>query len=172
MDTKKCSKCNEVKPITEFHKRSDTKSGYKSRCKTCRAVSRKNWQETYKPRRNALRQERRKTDIQYKLTSDLRRRVLKALEGVAKSKPTLELLGCSVEHLKEHLQQTAILNGYNDFDIENYSGQDYHIDHIIPCSKFDLSNPEEQHKCFHYTNLQILTAEKNIQKSDSLFFEV
>jgi len=40
----------------------------------------------------------------------------------------------------------------------------WHIDHIIPCCKFDLSKPKEQQKCFHYTNLQPLWAEENRKK--------
>lgn len=46
----------------------------------------------------------------------------------------------------------------------NYSGKDYHIDHIKPCSSFDLSKPEEQECCFHYSNLQILSAKENLIK--------
>lgn len=76
------------------------------------------------------------------------------------------LIGCSIETLKEHLQRTAISNGYLMFDINNYSTNDYHMDHITPCAKFDLSIPEEQERCFHYTNLQILSAKENLIKGD------
>ena len=40
----------------------------------------------------------------------------------------------------------------------------WHVDHIRPCIDFDLSKPEEQQKCFHYTNLQPLWAEENMRK--------
>ena len=44
---------------------------------------------------------------------------------------------------------------------------EWHIDHIRPCASFDLSDPEQQRECFHYTNLQPLWAEDNLAKSDS-----
>ena len=41
----------------------------------------------------------------------------------------------------------------------------WHIDHIKPCAKFDLSKIEEQKACFHFTNLQPLWASDNLRKS-------
>ena len=37
---------------------------------------------------------------------------------------------------------------------ENYGL--WHVDHIKPCAKFDLTCEEQQRICFHYTNLQPL----------------
>jgi len=105
-------------------------------------------------------------NINLRLSGLLRSRIKLALNNKSKSKSTLSLLGCSIEKLKHHLQQTAINNGDLKFDINNYSGKEDHIEHIKPCSSFDLSKEEEQKKCFHYSNLQILTAEENLKKSD------
>lgn len=33
---KKCTECGELKPLTEFHKDSRLKSGYRAKCKICR----------------------------------------------------------------------------------------------------------------------------------------
>lgn len=49
---------------------------------------------------------------------------------------------------------------------DNYG--EWHIDHIIPCAAFDLSNPTEQKQCFHYTNLQPLWAYENKSKGAKL----
>ena len=37
METKKCSKCGEVKPINEFYKQKSHKDGLNSQCKCCRS---------------------------------------------------------------------------------------------------------------------------------------
>jgi len=44
---------------------------------------------------------------------------------------------------------------------ENH-GKLWHIDHIVPCMKFDLTKEEEQLKCFNYTNLQPLFAKTTV----------
>ena len=49
---------------------------------------------------------------------------------------------------------------------DNYG--DWHIDHIIPCAAFDLTDIEQQKKCFNYKNLQPLWAEENLKKLDFL----
>jgi len=43
-----------------------------------------------------------------------------------------------------------------------------HIDHFIPCAKFDLSNPEQQRECFNWINLRIMPASENISKNAKL----
>lgn len=35
METKKCTFCGEVKPVTEFYKKSKSKDGYQTYCKAC-----------------------------------------------------------------------------------------------------------------------------------------
>ena len=101
---------------------------------------------------------KRQLDINFRISDSLRHRIWKALKGICKSKKTLELLGCSVAELKQHLEKKFT----EGMSFDNYGK--WHIDHIRPCAKFDLSKGEEQKKCFHYTNLQPLWAEENLKK--------
>jgi hypothetical protein len=51
---------------------------------------------------------------------------------------------------------------------ENYGYRGWHLDHINPCAAFDLTIPEQQKRCFHYTNLQPMWWKQNIAKKDKL----
>lgn len=96
----------------------------------------------------------------HRININLRRRIHKALKGICKSKHTVELLGCSVEKLKQHLESKFIKR----MTWQNYGYYGWHVDHIKPCASFDLSKVSEQRKCFHYTNLQPLWAKDNLSK--------
>lgn len=76
----------------------------------------------------------------------------------------MELIGCDIEHLIKHLESQF----RDGMSWDNYGIKGWHIDHIIPCNAFNLWNPEEQKKCFHYTNLQPLWASENLAKSDRI----
>jgi hypothetical protein len=104
---------------------------------------------------------KRQTDPHFKLASNLRSRVWSALKGTHKSKRTIELIGCSIEELWKYLE-SKFQHGMTK---NNYG--EWHVDHIIPCCKFDMNNLEDQKKCFHYTNLQPLWAIDNLRKSGS-----
>jgi hypothetical protein len=53
---------------------------------------------------------------------------------------------------------------------DNYGIKGWHIDHIIPCAAFDLTDPEQQKICFHYTNLRPLYWADNISRKYNDFF--
>ena len=105
--------------------------------------------------------ERRANDINFNLKLLLRARINLALKNSQKSGHTLDLLGCSIEEFKHYLK-SKFKPGMN---WSNHNLHGWHIDHKIPCYMFDLSNPEEQRKCFHYTNLQPMWAKDNLRKN-------
>lgn len=109
---------------------------------------------------------RLKIDQNYRLKCSLRRRTRNVLKGNRKNGKTLQLLGCTIEFLKQYLE-SKFLPGMTWENYGNPNGDHsdcWHIDHIKPCASFDLSDPEQQKICFHYTNLQPLWAIDNIKK--------
>lgn len=54
MEKKICTQCNEEKPLSEYHKRNNSKTGYKPRCKKCRALNHKDYVKKYPERAKAI----------------------------------------------------------------------------------------------------------------------
>jgi len=116
------------------------------------------WEQRYKYIKH-----RRLIDVNFRIACNLRTRLHSALNGKSKSKATLELLGCSIDELRKHLESQF----QDGMTWENYGLHGWHIDHTKPCASFDLTLDEDQKKCFHYTNLQPLWAEDNLSKGDN-----
>lgn len=106
---------------------------------------------------------RNRKDPQWRLVNALRTRLRDALRGsgVKKSIKTMELLGCPPVWLEAYLEEQF----QPGMTWANH-GPVWHIDHIKPCAAFDLSSPEQQRICFHWTNLQPLFATENLKKGD------
>lgn len=122
--------------------------------------SRRLYSKKNRKRLNKYMVDKRKTDIQFRLAERLRNHLRLTVKDNYKSVHTLELLGCSVDFLKKHLE-SQFKEGMN---WSNYTYYGWHIDHIKPCCSFDLTKLEEQRKCFHYSNLQPLWREENQRK--------
>lgn len=189
-----CYRCKKEKHISEFTKDKKRKSGIRTICKICNVeytqgmqrkyperhkiqkseISKrylaKNKDRIYKSRKNnreAINKyfrkyfsERYKTDPEFKLRHRLAKRILTAIQREYKSGSTLELIGCSIDEAKKHIESQF----KDGMTWENHGLHGWHIDHIKPCASFDLTDPEQQKECFHYTNLQPLWAEDNMKK--------
>lgn len=108
--------------------------------------------------------EKKRNDPNARLKANLRSRVSMAVKGILKSARTLELLGCSFEEFKSHLE-SKFLPGMT---WDNYGKDGWEADHILPCDSFDLTDPEQQKVCFNYKNIQPLWHNQNRRKSNRL----
>jgi hypothetical protein len=113
--------------------------------------------------------ERLKTEPAYKMLRTLRARQWQALKGQLRFTRTMELLGCTAQQAREHLE-SKFLPGMNWGNHGIGQGK-WHIDHIIPCAAFDLTKEEEQARCFHWSNLQPLWAPHNLSKGAKFDYE-
>lgn len=90
----------------------------------------------------------RRHDPVFKIKRNLRRRIHHVLKGTQKGSNTFDLIGCTPEQFKLHIE-SLFMEGMT---WDNYGPTGWHIDHIIPCYKFNLLDEKEQRKCFHYSN--------------------
>jgi hypothetical protein len=114
-----------------------------------------------KAKNNRRERERRKNDPEFRLRQILRSRLQKALkaQGIKKTVATMKLCGCKLNTLKRHIEKQ-----FKDGMSWNLRSS-FHIDHIIPCSAFNLSDEIEQRACFWFRNLQPLPPSINMSKN-------
>jgi hypothetical protein len=108
-----------------------------------------------------------KENVEFRIAYSLRLRIRLALHGKGKSARSWDLIGCNINELKSHLEKQF----KPGMSWDNWGIHGWHIDHIIPCKSFDLTKPEEQKKCFHYTNMQPLWAKENLSKGFKIIRE-
>lgn len=168
---KKCTKCKTIKLISEFYICKD--KIIRNICKICSRMIRtgtppdhrkclickKVKDKTNYKNNNVKCNECHENSASKKLINNLKGRMWRIIRGKDNSKRSVELIGCLAEFLKQHLKKQF----YDNMSWNNY-GAYWHVDHVIPCKEFDLRKEEEQKKCFHWTNLQPLTIQHNLEK--------
>jgi len=182
MKTKICTKCKKELLIIEFCKDNKSKDKLFGYCKKCHSEKYKDWilinkeklkvyhknyyknnQKKIEKQQTQYRRIRRNKDVNYRILCNLRKRLWKVLNQNKKFQRIINLLGCSIKQLKEHLEKQFKMG----MSWDNYGKKGWVIDHIIPCASFDLSKESEQKKCFNWKNLQPLWAEDNLRKGDT-----
>jgi hypothetical protein len=100
-------------------------------------------------------------DPKEKMKRYVRTRIYNALIK-NKSKNTIEYLGLSSNEYIDYIVQ------YNDqFSLENYGSQ-WHIDHVIPLSKFNLNDETQQKMAFNWRNTMPLSCRENLCKNNKI----
>ena len=129
------------------------------------------WQKNYyqenKEMINEWEKKYRNNNPQRKISIRLRNRinaVLRYNQNIGKKANTEELLGCSIAQAEAWLESQFT----EDMSWDAFMAGEIHIDHIRPCSSFDLTKKSEQLKCFNWKNLQPLWAEDNFSKGTKI----
>jgi hypothetical protein len=78
-----------------------------------------------------------------------------------------ELLGCDIDHFKAWLQFNFDKDSEDEMTFDNY-GKVWELDHVYPCSKFDLTKEDEKKKAFRWENILPVPVEYNRRKNDDI----
>lgn len=106
-----------------------------------------------------------KENVQHKLRTALSRAARRICEAGGKRKEYRceKYLGCTIAEAKLHIQKRF----KKGMHWNNY-GTAWHIDHIIPLAKWDLTKEEQRMRAANILNLQPLWARDNLKKSARL----
>ena len=110
---------------------------------------------------NQYGKDRAKIDPVYRLKVQMRKVLIKALNGTTKSKKTEEILGCSYSEFKEYIEDQfeSWMNWGNKGLYNGDFNYGWDLDHIVPLCT--AKSPEEVLSLNHYTNLRPLCSHVN-----------
>jgi len=113
-----------------------------------------------------------KNDLNFKLRCRIRCRVKYFLRKIDSHYRVTDI-GCSMKVFMWFIEQQFYPNPETNEQMtwNNYGYYGWHLDHIIPLSSFDLTDPEQYKKATHVTNYQPLWAKENYKKSNKLLKE-
>jgi hypothetical protein len=146
----------------------------KERLRKYRAANRENRQayltkwrnlnrDRYLEKRRLIGQRKRVENENIRMRAALRARLHTVLKGNKKVDSAKNLLGCSLEDFWMYLESK-----FEPAMTRQNHGKLWHIDHIMPCAIFDLTKPEHQKRCFHFSNLQPLFGKDNLRKGSKI----
>lgn len=117
--------------------------------------------EQRRANKRAYLKNRLETDMNFRITYRLRKRIWKAFSRKNIDIP-LKYLGCTARELRTHLESKF----KPGMTWDNYGRKGWVIDHIIPLSWFDLRDWRSAAIALNYTNLQPLWYAENQLKSN------
>lgn len=108
-------------------------------------------------------------NINFRLCKNLRNRLYSLIRGKYKSGSAICDLDCTINEFKIYIEN-KFLPGMTWENYGNKKGiKCWHLDHIKPLSKFDLTNRKQLLKACYYTNIQPLWAEDNLRKRNKYY---
>jgi hypothetical protein len=190
-EKKRCTKCSAIKPFNFFSPQKAGYMGLKAQCRECDSKYDKQFQSKNNTRaerdktdkakqyrkkyvaenldwwrkyEREYRYNRRREDMFFKIKGNMSGRLSDLINKRNLSTNTLELIGCDRETFISHIEKQFT----EGMTWENYGLKGWHVDHIIPLSLFDLTIENEVKKACHYTNLQPLWWQDNLEKGNKV----
>ena len=151
-EKKVCSQCKKEKNVSEYSKNRCHKDGLDNVCKHCKRIYNCAYTKT-----------RAQYDPEFKLHSNLRCRLGRALRGKSKTQTTRQLIGLDFEMFTKWIEYQL----EEGMTMQNY-GSVWQLDHVLPISSFNLLDEEELQKAMNWKNIRPLLPLRNIQKSNKI----
>ena len=158
-DQKTCTKCGKTKPVSLYYKDKQKPDGLEKRCKQCRSATQSSY---YKENKDVINERNRvwqKANPQRFLSTqrEYQREVYKRIGNVRRSTSRAKIK----KRTPAWADMSEIAKVYSKAkQLTEQSGIQYHVDHIIPL------NGELVSGLHIATNLQVITAEQNLMKSN------
>ena len=114
---------------------------------------------------NKRERERRNNNPSARINLNLRNRLMQSLRRarLKKENNTFEYISCSPSFLLERLERQRIERGLD---------ASAHVDHMMPLHSFDLSDPEQMRRAWHWSNLSLLSREDNLRKGSKVIYDM
>lgn len=170
--TKTCNLCNTVKTIDNFYKSTRHLDGYFLHCKECHQIKLDNVGHNQRIKRTPEYMKeywkKRFENTEYKMKQNIKRYISSCAKrnNYSKNNTTTKYIGCSIEFFIKWIE----FQFNNEMTWNNHSTY-WELDHVKPCSSFDLSNDEEISICFNWKNYQPLHKNENRMKSNKIIIE-
>lgn len=184
IDNKQCTKCGEVKSVEGFSKDKQKRDGLQSYCKPCANAYREKNREKiltynkayYQANRGeiissniAYAKRRIANDSSLRMAQRTRANLGHILKGKHNHAPTLELLGCTGEEWRSHLEST--FKPGMSWDNHGKGEGKWEVDHIMPVASFDQEDHLQRLICWNHRNTQALWSHENMAKGDTIITE-
>lgn len=171
-----CKDCGLSKPLSEYHKKKDTKDGLRTSCKVCRSVSSKQWYEDNKERRlvksrewNSNNKERRRhnNNAWWRNNPDKRYKKFKKFHEnnpAKNSEYVAKRRAARIQRTPQWLNEDQLWFIKEIYELAQLrtkvTGVEHHVDHIVPLKGKDVSG-------LHLPwNLQVIPWYENLSKSN------
>ena len=187
---KTCPQCKQTKPFSDYNKNRARKDGLYAYCKECKKEQNKEYyagnrnrlrehQNEYgkrpeiRERKNKRQREDRINNPQTRLNEKISQETRYVLLGfhptnmsIVSEQYGIDKVGLTSPQYRAYIE--SLWKEGMSWDNYGHGKGKWTIDHIIPKSHFDLTDPEQYKKCSHYTNTQPMWYEENVSKGDRL----
>lgn len=160
LESRCCKVCHIVKGLDAYRK--NGWGGFRQECYSCEGESKRS--DRGKALALRLYHAKAASDPIFRIKQNLRSATRRIFKGMTKDSHTFDLLGCSPEDYQAYLTSKF----QEGMTMENYGKGGWSIDHITPLASFDIYNPAERARAFHYTNTQPMWEADNLSKCDKL----